>query len=288
VRTLPKFLCLALLLCGQFLLAATLTSTKNTYYPADFYRQVESGAPENTLKEELFKILSSTHILHPGQHDTISASCSTGKSCVKHASLGYNTARRILFGELHLLQTPRGYAIRDLYCQRMITKDDFRQSPPGPGQIPDPVVMNAEHTWPQSRFSSRFQKDMQKSDLHILYPVLSVANSSRGNMEFGDVVTPLSSPCPLSERGYTARGGGKVYFEVPDSHKGNVARALFYFSIRYSLRIQREEEDSLKAWHRADPVDSEEAARNSAIFAKQMVRNPFIDHPELVELISDF
>lgn len=280
------FTCLTLVFLGQ--IAAANTLAEQPYYPDEFYRSVESGNRDGELKKLLFQVLSQTHVVTPGGHDVLKNSCPPGKTCYKHISLGYTGARKILFGKLHLEQTNHGYAIKDVYCQRMVTNSDFTNQPPGPGQIPDPAILNAEHTWPQSRFSGRFPRDLQKSDLHILYPVASKANSSRGNDEFGDVVSIISSPCPNAERGYTSSGARKVYFEVPAAHKGNVARAIFYFSVRYDLHITPEEESSLKAWHRADPVDQDELERNSAIFDEQHDRNPFIDHPELVELISDF
>jgi len=37
---------------------------------------------------------------------------------------------------------------------------------------------------------------------------------------------------------------------------------------------------TLLEWHRADPPDAAEVARNDVIFAHQGNRNPFIDHPE--------
>lgn len=280
MRTLHGFLCLIVWTWLPLAWAASLSSPKITYYPTDFYSQVESGLRDQPLKDQLLRILASIHRMRPGQHDVIQSSCHE-QSCYRHISLGYTAARRLLFGQLHLATLTNGYAIRDVYCNRLVSAE-------GPAQIPDPRVMNTEHTWPQSRFSSRYDRDQQKSDLHILYPVLAHANSSRSNYEFGDVVTVTSSPCSEARRGYTSRGGRKFYFEAPHSHKGNAARAIFYFSTRYDLKIHIEEEDSLRAWHRADPVDSEEQARNVAIFENQKVRNPFIDHPELVELISDF
>ena len=38
-------------------------------------------------------------------------------------------------------------------------------------------------------------------------------------------------------------------------------------------------------WHNADPVDSFEIRRNNTIYSFQKNRNPFIDHPELVDYI---
>jgi hypothetical protein len=268
--------------------ASAALNPQLSYYPSDFYAHLDEGLKDSALKAELFKILSSGHE-RGSDHDKLVAHCPAGEDgCVEHTSLGYNTARRILFGEIHLRKTSQGYAVFDVYCETLKTRDDFRHDPPGPDQIPDPNVLNAEHTWPQSHFSAKFNKALQKSDLHILYPVASGANSSRGNLDFSNVVTPVDGPCPKAKRGYGADGSGQTYFEPPDAHKGNVARAIFYFSIRYKMPVPLEEETSLKAWNRLDPVDDFERGRNEAIADKQHDRNPFIDYPELVDRISDF
>ena len=282
---LPQVIVLALLASAQIAWATQL-SPSMSYYPENFYRQVESGAKDKTLLDLLHEVLDKAH-QSGGQHDTLVGSCSS-HGCYQHTDLGYKQARRILFGELHLVQQQNSYAILDLYCEKLMTDVDFHSQPPGPGQIPDANVLNAEHTWPQSRFSGGFNRGMQKSDLHNLFPVSSMANSRRGNTEFSDVVTEVDSPCPASKRGYNSNGDGGIFFEVPESHKGNVARAIFYFSIRYRLPISRDEEVSLKAWHRKDPADQAERTRNDMIFSKQKVRNPFIDYAELVEMIQDF
>ena len=41
----------------------------------------------------------------------------------------------------------------------------------------------------------------------------------------------------------------------------------------------------LLKWHAQDPVNAREIARNNAIYARQNNRNPYIDHPEYVQLI---
>lgn len=284
LRTLMFLLCAHLFATSA--LAATLTP-QNSYYPKDFYEQVETGLKGNNLRESLFEILSQGHL--PGNgHDTLIDNCDSHKSCRRHFSLGYTAARKVLFGQIHLKDTSTGFAIFDVYCETTTTDRDIPNQPPGPGQIPDSNVLNAEHTWPQSHFSKSFSKDLQKSDLNILYPVLSKANSSRGNLEFNEVVTQTTSPCKQSRRGYAATGTRQVYFEPPAAHKGNVARALFYFSVRYKMPISQEEESSLRAWNRQDPPDDFERTRNDQVQHEQNNRNPFIDYPELADLISDF
>lgn len=286
-------LCLGVL-AGQATQAKVLGNPVS-YYPSDFYQEVENGLRGDDLKDRLFQILSQGHVPHEGSHDTTQPSCDknlqTNKNnrCYSSIVLGYNRARKIMFGQIHLVNTDKGYGILDVYCQQMKTQEDFYGTPsPAPGVIPHVSVMNTEHTWPQSRFNSSFPAEMQKSDLHILFPVMTSANTSRGNLRFGDVVTVLSQPCPLSKRGYAANGSSEVFFEPPVAHKGNAARAELYFSVRYGMRIPPQEEASLRTWSKLDPVDEEERQRNEEVFKVQNNRNPFVDHPELVDLISDF
>jgi len=47
-------------------------------------------------------------------------------------------------------------------------------------------------------------------------------------------------------------------------------------------------EGVLRQWHREHPPTHREVRRNDVIEAWQGNRNPFVDHPELVGLISDF
>jgi endonuclease I len=74
----------------------------------------------------------------------------------------------------------------------------------------------------------------------------------------------------------------------PAAHRGNVARAMFYFSIRYNHKLDSAQESALKQWHKADPVDACEKKRNEGICKLQGNRNPFIDRPDFVDKISDF
>jgi len=81
---------------------------------------------------------------------------------------------------------------------------------------------------------------------------------------------------------------GRTAFEVRAERRGDIARALFYFSVRYALRIDAEQEQTLRLWHATDPVDEGELRRNDAVEHVQKNRNPFVDHPEFVTKITDF
>lgn len=199
-----------------------------------------------------------------------------------HPLTSYTEARKHLFGKIHLGKDKDGYFVKDVYCGKVI------RSNVGQMRIPNHNVINCEHTWPQSRFSNQAPKNIQKADLHHLYPTDSRANSTRGNHNFGELAYGESlSNCEISRRGDIA-GSGNTGFEPPKEHKGNVARALFYFSIRYKIAIPDYEEMYLRQWNYEDPVDEEEMNRNNIVESVQGNRNPFIDDPTLMEMITDF
>jgi endonuclease I len=87
-------------------------------------------------------------------------------------------------------------------------------------------------------------------------------------------------------------------FEPRDGQKGDAARAVFYFSIRYGDGCQVKplavfdpahpaaSEAVLEEWNLHDPPSDHERQRNDVIEVEQGVRNPFIDHPELVDRVS--
>lgn len=204
-----------------------------------------------------------------------------------HHPIGYDRAREELFGKMELKSTPEGYAIHDVYCDRDYTARDFPGGQgPAPGKIPLAEVINAEHTWPQSRFGGK-EKDAQKCDLHHLFPSDSQMNAIRGNHPFGVPVSELKrTKCPSSQFGRSA--DGKWVFAPPPVQRGNTARAIFYFAVRYGFSIEAAQEQELKRWSQEDPVTAQERARNDAVEKIQGNRNPFVDHPEYVDQIADF
>lgn len=148
--------------------------------------------------------------------------------------------------------------------------------------VPDFTVMNAEHTWPQSRGAGVIP---MQSDLHHLYPARSDANSRRGNLIFCEVVSSSWSDGG-SSLGEDA--DGVSCFEPRDVHKGVVARAVFYFSAVYDEAIAPDEEATLRAWHDRYPPLRAERLRMARAAAYQGSRNPFVDFPHLVDRIADF
>lgn len=197
-----------------------------------------------------------------------------------HNPIGYDNARVSLLGYMAVHQVQGRYFVKDVYCEK-----DY--SSPGLGRIPNNSVINVEHTWPQSKFKNGSSKHIQKSDLHHLYPTDSQLNSIRGNFPFGDVTDiDSNTKCPQSKIGYNIHG--ERTFEPPDDHKGNVARALFYFSVRYNISINNNEEATLRIWNLQDPVDEAEMIRNDQVESYQGNRNPFIDDASVADLVDNF
>lgn len=195
----------------------------------------------------------------------------------KHQDLGYDTGRDIMFGEVD--DSDNDDVVSCVYTNRQVARvknagDAYSQN------------INTEHTWPKSKGASG---GPAKADLHHLFPSDVNTNSARSSFPFGKVVKVQKSFAG-SKLGTDAQG--RTVFEPQDSHKGNVARALFYFYTVYgrkaSLANFKVEEPVMQEWHRMDPVDAAEQERNDAIFKHQHNRNPYIDHPEYVTAIGSF
>ncbi|MCF8059232.1 MAG: endonuclease [Bacteriovoracaceae bacterium] len=185
-----------------------------------------------------------------------------------HDSMGYDRAKKAIFEKIdnHQGQVCCVYSRNN--CKKL-------------SKVPSHKIMNIEHTWPQSLGA----RGTAKSDLHHLYPTTSSINSTRSNFPFCEVRT-------IKWQGDGSKMGkdraGTICFEPPARHKGDVARAMFYFSIRYKYQIDRMQEDVLRKWHHQDPVDSDELERHRLITNYQHNINVFIENPELVDEVTNF
>lgn len=163
---------------------------------------------------------------------------------------------------------------------------------------------NREHSFPKSWFS---KASPMVSDAFHIYPTDGKVNNQRGNYPFGECANGTTLPSNGSVKALgrlgtsTTPGYSGVVFEPDDQYKGDFARSYFYMAACYYNKISGWKSDMLSGkahpaykswaldmllkWHRQDPVSSKETKRNDAVYAKQKNRNPFIDHPELVEYI---
>ncbi len=281
-----------------FFLAASIISNASLaiqdlhipYYGQEFNR-IKNQLKNDELKNKLSEVLKSGHVhdVNSQSDDQILKTCDSVKNCTMQTTLGYDHAREFLFGKFYLVQLDQGFGVQEMYCDRVYIPADFKNNIglPAPGIVPEGTVINTEHTWPQSRFTGKYSKDLQKADLHHLFPTDSQMNSLRGSSIFGEVVKDThKTKCNASKYG---QGLGTTHdvFEPPQQHKGRVARALFYFSIRYDIAISEAEEVILKKWNHESPVDDQEIQRNNVIQTLQGNRNPFIAYPELADQIQD-
>lgn len=289
----------------------------NDKFHAKYLSKLSNTASINSkdlsnLKSELNKILKWEHTRVPGKRDTTDR-CAKGapesENCYSHdfnTYRDYQRARTFLYGKIDLFKNESGkYALDTIYCQRVFTSEDLAnpQYSIGVMRRPDYNTINAEHIWPRSKFEEVKESDfynLKLSDLHNLAPSYVKTNQERWNYPFaslapGDTVeNEFSKYCETSDAVVFSKNNVK-YIEVPDEVKGDVARAMFYMSARYYnykkpnvMNIDSVQEAALREWHKIDPVSDKERERNNRIFSVQHNRNPFIDYPELVDLVKDF
>lgn len=177
-----------------------------------------------------------------------------------------------------------------------------------------------EHIWCKSHgFKGKTKSGSESSastneaynDCHHLRAAEHIANINRSDKDFGEVLEPTG------ENEYGCKWTDSV-FEPRDEVKGDVARMLFYMMIRYgeyskdtflsyvgetetefAYNLLLVDEDTtttsmgdgrlgklstLLKWHYEDPVSNREIYRNNVVYRYQKNRNPFIDHPEYVDL----
>jgi deoxyribonuclease-1 len=181
----------------------------------------------------------------------------TGVDC------SYSRAREYLFTDLDFADG----GVRCVYTNTFF---------PIPSYPPEWSKVNTEHTWPQSEGADA---DPAQCDLHHLFPADAEVNSLRGSLPFGEVVNTDWSEAG-SLKGKDAQG--TTVFEPRDAHKGNVARAMLYFAVRYDYPVSTRQYALYESWHNSDPPDATETARNLEIQEQQGNANPFVACPNLV------
>jgi len=123
--------------------------------------------------------------------------------------------------------------------------------------------------------SQKFKK--READMHNLFPAIGDVEKMKSSPKFGG----------LEEYRFCSAQSKPVLRPRPGA-RGDIARAYFYMARQYNLTIAENLENQLRKWHLEDPPDKWEEERNSLIEMVQGNRNPFIDHPELVERMRDF
>lgn len=166
-----------------------------------------------------------------------------------------------------------------------------------------------EHTFCQSWMN--YCETPLYSDMFHMYPVDAWVNGRRNNNPFGEVPDEADWTTRWfangARLGYNAFVGSDmtstcgIAYEPADEYKGDIARGFLYiatcymfadsaFSEDYEMTIRSQLRpwalDLMLKWHRQDPVSAKEINRNNLIYSQfQHNRNPFIDYPELANLI---
>lgn len=150
--------------------------------------------------------------------------------------------------------------------------------------------INTEHTYPQSMGA---ENGNAKSDMHHLFPTRSGVNSARGNDPFKEIdddvtthwyyLADSQSSVPTNNIDLYSEDI-KDGFEPREDHKGDVARAMFYFYTMYREEANaanpnyfEQQKETLCNWHYQDPVSEKEWNRNQLIAQYQDDKeNPFV------------
>ncbi|OJX31715.1 MAG: endonuclease I [Chryseobacterium sp. 36-9] len=171
---------------------------------------------------------------------------------------------------------------------------------------------NREHMMPQSSFNSAYP---MYSDLFFVVPTDARINQLRSNFPYGKAGSTVYYNFTNGSKQASNGTPGAIYtgrvYEPIDEFKGDVARSLLYFVVRYEGKLggfnystnadptkdqnplngteEKAYDDwyiaMLLNWHQQDPVSAREITRNNSVYSIQKNRNPFIDHPEWVNLI---
>jgi deoxyribonuclease-1 len=188
-------------------------------------------------------------------------------------TLGYNGARVQIFQFVDAYTINGKKLVQSVYSNDIL---EIRQEGIPMGSF------NAEHTWPQSHLKKNPGFESSRSDIYHLLPCEISINGKRGNFPFAE--------CP----GEPENNSGRVSelcgsrFEVPEQQKGMTARAMFYISVSYNIPIDLNQENVLREWNKKFPPTATEIERSKRVQKVQGNVNPFVDHPEWVELVSDF
>ncbi len=158
---------------------------------------------------------------------------------------------------------------------------------------------NREHLFPQGIFN---EASPMKTDYFHVVPTDGKVNGIRSSYPFGVTNSPNYTSQNGSKRGpCSASGYSGTIFEPIDEFKGDIARSMLYFATRYQDKVTSWNHDMLNGtstqvyadwfidlmveWHTNDPVSNKETVRNDVGYSFQGNRNPYIDHPEYVNLI---
>jgi endonuclease I len=151
------------------------------------------------------------------------------------------------------------------------------------GGSPDGDALNVEHSWPRSEGAD---EEPALCDAHHLYPTTVESNENRASYPYGEVTGSTYWSEGGSSKGRDA--AGDTVFEPRDTHKGNAARSMVYFAIRYGHTLSAADKSMYRSWDAVDPVEARDQVRDEEIQRYQGNSNPLVACPGLTaRLLAD-
>lgn len=186
----------------------------------------------------------------------------------------------------------------------LFTRKDIKKSAHGSSGTNS---WNREHVWAKSHGFYSASKSAPWNDLHHLRAAEAYTNSVFHNdRDYGYVMDEDIIREDIYGNKYSS-----TLFEPHDAIKGDIARMVLYMDIRYEgdslsegyelglvddLTYVTSVNDTIGymgisstifEWAALDPVDDLERRRNDLVYHYQGNRNPFIDHPEYMNIIYE-
>ena len=168
---------------------------------------------------------------------------------------------------------------------------------------------NREHSIPSSWWGGSTATGSQGADPFIVVPTDGYVNNRRSSYPFGEVKTPTyksnNNYCLLGAAD-TEYGYNGTVFEPGEDVKGDLARATLYAIVKYSDSYSWTKNSGgviftgnasknfgltdyaiklFTEWNNIDKPDAFETNMNKVVGGVQGNRNPFIDHPEYVNVL---
>lgn len=272
-------------------LPAVAAGTGPSGTPTDADTHTDRPAPSFCTADPSPGPIPPADLTGPDLRDWLRANWYAGR----HQSLGYRQARQAMYSWIDVSADGRVTGVYSGFSRPAMSPEAT------PGSM---MPINAEHTVPQSFFAANADqaRGVMKADIHHLFPTHKDPNEARGHDPFGEI----EDDAPDTWIGVDA--DGSLYFddtrpsgnldrfaeddghefEPPEGQKGNTARSVFYFYTMYpdtAVPLEQIAADGLAVlyrWHREDPPDAAEIARNARAASCQGNRNPYVDHPDLL------
>lgn len=262
-----------------FLSFLLFSSTAIGQIPANYYDSA-AGLNGFTLKSELHSIISTDY-----QQNTYNDLFS-----------GYQTTDVDNYYE-------NDGTVLDMYSEKPSGVDSYTYNHSNSDQCgnysSEGDCYNREHLIPQSVYGQGLP---MRTDIHQVVPSDGKVNGQRSNFPFGVVNNASWTSTNGSKVGSNSTAGySGSAFEPIDEFKGDIARAVLYFAVRYEGQVGNWSFpmfdgsndkvftdwalDMLLQWHANDPVSQREIDRNNAAYVYQNNANPFVNHPEYAQLI---